>query len=66
MKALTFNEDTKKPLEIDLTDKLSLRLLLMKNTRVKPENHLFDVLLKVIKSDESLKIKLLKLLNWER
>ena len=63
MKALTFNEATKKPLEIDLTDKLSLRLLLMKNTRIKPDEHLFDVLVKVIRSDESIKIKLMKLLN---
>jgi len=63
MKDLSYVEATKKPLEIDLTDKLSLRILLMRNTRVKPEEHLFDVLLKVIRSDESLKIKLMKLLN---
>jgi len=63
MKDLSYVEAIKKPLEIEITDKLSLRILLMRNTRVKPENHLFDVLLKVIKSDESLKIKLLKLLN---
>jgi hypothetical protein len=53
----------KKPLEIDLVDKLSLRILLMRNTRTKPDDRLFDILLKVIRSDESLKIKLMKLLN---
>jgi hypothetical protein len=53
----------KKPLEIDLTDKLSLRILLMRNTKTKTSEPLFDVLLKVIRSDESLKIKLMKLLN---
>jgi hypothetical protein len=53
----------KKPLEIDLVDKLSLRILLMRTTKTKPDEHLFDVLLKVIRSDESLKIKLMKLLN---
>jgi hypothetical protein len=53
----------KKSLEIDLVDKLSLRILLMRNTKTKPDEHLFDVLLKVIRSDESLKIKIMKLLN---
>ncbi|MDO9305079.1 MAG: hypothetical protein Q7T77_07090 [Sulfuricurvum sp.] len=53
----------KKPFEIDLTDKLSLRILLMRNGKPKTTEPLFDVLLKVIKSDESLKIRLMKLLN---
>jgi hypothetical protein len=53
----------KKSLEIDLVDKLSLRILLMRNTKTKPDEHLFDILLKVIRSDEGLKIKLMKLLN---
>jgi HEPN domain-containing protein len=53
----------KKSLEIDLVDKLSLRILLIRNTKTKPDEHLFDVLLKVIRSDESVKIKLMKLLN---
>jgi len=49
--------------EIDLIDKLSLRLLLNRRTRVKTTEPLFDLLLTLVKSDEVLKIKLMKLLN---